>query len=236
VSSASIEVRLRRAEDSPAVIEMCRQVYPQSPPWTEQQLASHVEVFPEGQMVAVDSESGKMLGMASSLVILWDDYEDHMTWRDFTEGGTFRNHDAEHGRTLYGAEVMVAPNLQGRGVGKALYQARRDLAERLGLLRIRAGARLRGYHDHAEKLSPEEYVVRVIKGEIGDPTLSFQLKRGFHVLGVVNNYLRNDPESLGYAAIIEWINREVARPGDYPKPGNRFAAISMKNPTETSNV
>jgi GNAT superfamily N-acetyltransferase len=220
-------VRKRQPADTAAVIELCREVYPESAPWSETQLASHIEVFPDGQLVAVDSGSGQLLGMASSLIILWDDYEDDMTWRDFTEAGTFRNHDPHYGRTLYGAEVMVAPNLQGKGVGKELYRARRELAEKLGLLRIRAGARLRGYHRHADKLSPEEYVLQVIEGKIGDATLSFQLKRGFHVLGVVENYLRHDPESRGFAAIIEWIHREVAKSEDYPKPGNRFAALSM---------
>ena len=50
-----------------------------------------------------------------------------------------------------------------------------------------------------------------MRGEIGDPTLSFQLRQGFHVLAVVQGYLRNDPESLGYAAVIEWINEAVVQ-------------------------
>ena len=48
-----------------------------------------------------------------------------------------------HAAMLYGAEVMVHPARQGTGVGKCLYEARRALTIRLGLLRIRAGARLR---------------------------------------------------------------------------------------------
>jgi hypothetical protein len=34
------------------------------------------------------------------------------------------------------------------------------------------------------------------------------------VLAVVHAYLRNDPESLGYAAVIEWLNPAVALPED----------------------
>ena len=79
--------------------------------------------------------------MAASLIVLWDDYDMTSSWRDFTEHGTFRNHDPK-GRTLYGAEVMVHPDEQGRGIGKKLYAARRELVRRMGLLRIRAGARL----------------------------------------------------------------------------------------------
>jgi GNAT superfamily N-acetyltransferase len=126
----------------------------------------------------------------------------------------FTNHDPK-GRTLYGAEVMVHPSMQRRGVGKKIYQARRDLIQRLGLLRIRAGGRLNGYFKYAEEMSAEEYVKRVINGELKDPTLSFQLKEGFSVLAVVPNYLPHDKESLGFAAIIEWINPLVAKPEDY---------------------
>ena len=110
---------------------------------------------------------------------------------------------------------MVHPGVQRRGIGKRLYHARRELVERLGLLRIRAGARLRGYHRHAPRLSPDEYVRRVVDGRLKDPTLSFQLREGFKVIGVVNDYLKFDPESQGFAALIEWLNPKVARPEDF---------------------
>jgi GNAT superfamily N-acetyltransferase len=121
----------------------------------------------------------------------------------------FTNHDPAHGRTLYGAEIMVDPAMQGHGVGTALYGGREALVRHLGLLRIRAGARLRDYHRWADQISASEYVDSVIRGERVDRTLSFQLHRGFHVIGTVANYLRHDPDSLGFAAIIEWLNDEV---------------------------
>ncbi len=214
---SSILVRTTRREDFPGIRELGREVYPDTPSWTEAQLASHVHVFPEGQLVAVDEKTGEVVGMAASLVVLWDDYDMDASWRDFTDRGMFTNHDPERGRTLYGAEVMVHPARQGQGIGKELYVARRELVKRLGLLRIRAGARLRGYHRHADRMSPEEYVAKVVNGELSDPTVTFQLKQGFHVLAVVPNYLRYDPESLGFAAVIEWINPELAKPEDYPE-------------------
>jgi GNAT superfamily N-acetyltransferase len=210
-----ITVRNTRPEDLHGIIALCRTVYPETQPWSETQLRSHLSVFPEGQFVAVDEDSGSVVGMAASLIVWWDDYQADMNWRDFTDTGMFTNHDPEKGRTLYGAEVMVHPARQRCGAGKAIYQARREVVERLGLLRIRAGARLRGYHAHSETLSPEQYTRQVVCGAISDPTLSFQLKQGFVVLKVVHEYLRHDPESLGFAALIEWINPAVARPEDY---------------------
>lgn len=211
----SIEVRNTRPADIAGIIELCHRVYPESPAWSAVQLESHLRVFPEGQFVARDHQSGAVVGMAASLIVWWDDYEDTDDWKDFTDAGMFTNHDPEKGRTLYGAEVMVDPNSQGRGIGKKLYAARRELTVSERLLRIRAGARLRGYHKHADRMSPEQYVVAVVNEELGDPTLTFQLHQGFSVMRVVHNYLRHDPESLGYAALIEWINEAVAKPEDY---------------------
>src|SRR5690606_2502598 len=122
----------------------------------------------------------------------------------------------ENGKTLYGAEVMVDPSEQGKGIGKKLYAARRELCRRLKLARIRAGARLPGYRKHTEEMSAEEYVIKVIRGELGDPTLSFQLKQGFRVIAVVGDYLPSDQQSSGFAAVIEWRNPEVPQPDEPP--------------------
>jgi GNAT superfamily N-acetyltransferase len=207
-----VRVRPTRLHDFAGIIALCRRVYRHSLPWSEDQLASHLEVFPEGQLAAVVAEptgGERVVGMAASLVVLWDDYEVSQNWRDFTDHGYFTNHDPVHGRTLYGAEVMSDPDFQGRGVGSALYRAREEVVKRLGLKRIRAGARLRGYHDWDGRLTPEQYVERVVAGEIRDPTLSFQLNRGFRVLAVVPDYLHSDPSSRGHAALIEWLNPEL---------------------------
>jgi len=221
-------IRNTQPEDFAGIIEMTRAVYRESVPWSETQLASHLKVFPEGQFVAVDEDADSIVGMAASLIILWDDYEMTANWRDFTDTGMFTNHDPEHGRTLYGAEVMTHPEYRRGGIGKKLYRARRELVRRLRLLRIRAGARLRNYHRHADHLTAEEYVVKVIRGEIRDPTLTFQLRQGFHVLSVVPDYLRHDPESLGYAAVIEWINERVAKPEDYAGRDPRFTKPTIE--------
>ena len=215
----SIVIRRTTTRDFDGIIALTREVYRSSPPWSARQLVSHLEVFPEGQLVAVETATQRVVGMAASLIVLWDDYATEASWRDFTDGGMFTNHDPTRGRTLYGAEVMVQPDLQGRGIGSALYCARRGTVERQGLLRIRAGARLRGYHRYAAQESADEYVARVVSGARADQTLSFQLRHGFHVLAVAKDYLHHDPESQGYAAVIEWINRLVARPEDYPSGG-----------------
>lgn len=220
-----ILVRPTRPADWGAIVDLTRAVYVGAPPWTREQLASHHAVFPEGQLVAVTGPDDRIVGMAASLIITWDEYERFASWREFTDRGTFRNHDPQ-GRTLYGAEVMVHPEMQRRRIGHKLYEARRYLARRLGLLRIRAGARLRGFNRYANRMTAEEYVIRVIQGRIKGPTLSFQLREGFRVFGVVQGYLAHDPESLGWAALIEWLNPDVATPADEARRDPRWDAPS----------
>ena len=210
-----VRIRRTRKSDIPAIIALSRHVYPNSAPWSEKQLSSHLDVFPRGQLVAEDPEAKEIVGMAASLIVFWDDYDMSGSWRDFTAGGMFTNHDPVLGKTLYGAEVMVMPTRQGTGIGKAIYAGRRRVAQRYGLLRIRAGARLRGYSAVSYKMSPDEYVRGVVRGELSDPTLGFQLSQGFHVLAVVPRYLHHDPESEGFAAVIEWLNPRVATLEDY---------------------
>jgi predicted amidohydrolase/GNAT superfamily N-acetyltransferase len=202
-------VRNTRPEDFDAIIALCQATYPDSPSWSPLQLKSHRDIFPEGQLVIEERSTSKVVGFAASLIIDRDDYDWGTPWRIFTDNGMFTNHDPEKGKTLYGAEIMVHPDSQGTGAGTELYRARESLAKKLRLRRIRAGARLRGYHAHSARMTAEEYVAAVEQKRIWDPTLSFQLNRGFSVLRVVSDYLRHDSESLGYAAIIEWQNPET---------------------------
>lgn len=199
-----VAVRPTREEDIPRLLEISRAIYPTRAAWTEEELRSHLDVFPEGQLVAM--VDGQVRGMAASLIVLWDDYDIRGSWRQFTDNGRFTNHDPVDGRTLYGAGVMVDPRAQGRGIGRALYAARRDLTRTHGLSRIRAGARLSRFSRYADRMSAREYVDGALRGEIRDPVLRFQVSEGFRVLAVVADYLPQDPASLGYAAVIEWLN------------------------------
>src|SRR5262249_8280942 len=116
-----------------------------------------------------------------------------------------------NGMTLYGAEMAVDPQVRRQGIGSILYEARKRFVRDHGLKRLLTGGRIPGYAKVAEEMSPSRYVAEVVAGKRIDPTLSFQLANGLVVLDVVADYL-HDPESRGFATLLEWLNPEyVAR-------------------------
>lgn len=201
--------------DIKGAMDLQTRVYRTIPPFRLEQFESLLGLFPEGQFVA--ELDGRLVGMAISLVILWDDYSLHHSWASVTNEGHFDTHDM-NGRTLYGAEVCVDPDTRGQGIGHALYEARRKLCREMNLKRIIAGGRLPGYRAHAPHMSPEEYARHVIWGDLRDPVLRFQLDEGFDYCGIMHGYLPADDDSIGNASLIVWLNRDYdeSRPTQLP--------------------
>src|SRR5690606_41543914 len=59
-------------------------------------------------------------------------------------------------------------------LGRRLYDARKELCEQLNLKSIIAGGRIPKYHEHADTLTPKQYIEKVKQKELYDPTLTFQ--------------------------------------------------------------
>jgi len=203
--TSHVSVRQMTPADVPAVVDLQCRVYPDERAWSSEELTQHLAVFPEGQLAAVD-ETGRVIGSASSLIIDWDDYAESAQWSTITGRGTFRTHNPL-GKTLYGAEMCVDPTARQRGIGSRLYDARKQLMRDRGLKRLLTGGRIPGYAQVAQTMTPQDYVAEVVRGRRKDATLSFQLKNGLVVLDVVPEYLE-DPESRGFATLLEWLNPE----------------------------
>ncbi len=171
--------------------------------WRDHQIEHLLRIFPAGQLcIKVD---GKLVGAALSLIIDYKTLGDNHTYRDAVGDYTFNTHSSS-GDVLYGIEIFIRPEHRGLRLGRRLYDARKELCERLNLRGIIAGARLPRYGEHAKELLPKEYLEKVKNKELYDPTLSFQLSNNFHVRKILKGYMAGDVESLEYAALIEWIN------------------------------
>lgn len=201
--SEKLVVRHTRVADIPALIALQTSTYPSIQPWSESRVRHQLEVFPQGQIVAALGE--RIVGGASSLIVLWDDWASEHTWKEITASGTFDNHNPA-GRTLYGAEVFVDQRLRGKRIGHALYEGRRRLCRAMNLKRIIACGRLPGYHRHAAEMPPDLYAKKVLWGDLDDPVLDFQVREGFSFCGVIEGYLPEDTESCGNASLIVWLH------------------------------
>ena len=199
----ALRVRTLRQADFAALRALRKASRPGVTPWTLQQVESQHHAFPEGQLVA--EAGGVLVGAASTLVVQWDDEMVRHTWREVTGDGQFATHDP-HGRTLYAAEVVADVSRRGFGVGRALYQAQRRLCRRLNLRRVIAPARLPGYREVRDAMTPELYAMKVIWGDLSDPVLRLPMTQGFHYCGILHDYLPEDAESCGHAALTVWLN------------------------------
>ena len=160
--------------------------------------------FPEGQLLAVADMGGeeKVIGIALSLRTNYTPSAKPLSWCEAIGDLTLANHDST-GSWLYGVEKAVHPEFQGLGIGSALYRAQFALVENLGLRGIVAGGMLKGFAHYKHRMSVHEYADRVMCGEIFDPTVSVQMRRGFKPCGVIENYAW-DAQAEHTGMLIVW--------------------------------
>lgn len=149
----------------------------------------HLELFPEGQFVALDGE--RVIGMSSTIRLNFNfNHADH-TFADIIQGGYMTSHDPD-GEWLYGADIGTHPEYRRRGIARALFIAWHELVRRLRMKGQVAVGMMSGYGAMKDRMSAEEYYEKLQRGELEDPTISAQLKVGFEMRGLLKNYL-NDP-------------------------------------------
>lgn len=203
----SLSIRAATERDVSRLVELNRAAYPDlvedNVVFDEAQLRSHLSVFPNGQLVC--EIDGRIVGAIATMIVprAIDPLAPH-TWMGVTDGGTFVRHDPS-GDTLYLADVYVDEAAWGRGVGRALYGELFDLCKRVRCRRVVAGGRLYDYDVHADAMTPEDYVARVVRGELRDRVLVSQLRAGFTVHGILRNYL-HDWRSRHFATLLVWDN------------------------------
>jgi GNAT superfamily N-acetyltransferase len=170
----------------------------------QEHFLKHCEVFPEGSFVALSE--AKVVGLGSGFYLDFDfSHTDH-TFREVIAQGYYTNHDP-NGDYYYGADISVHPDFRGQGIGRLLYDARKNLVIEDNRKGIVAGGVLPGYPQYRSQMNPTLYVEKVVTGEIFDPTLSMQLRNGFEVRGMLENYIE-DTNSDNWAALIFWPNPE----------------------------
>ncbi len=200
-----VQLRYLKFEDYQGMKESMIQAYENWPGeyWKESQIEKLLNIFPEGQIAILIDDI--VVGCAFSIIVNYGHFGDSHTYKEVTGNFTFSTHNPK-GNVLYGIDVFISPQYRGLRLGRRLYDARKELCEKLNLEAIIFGGRIPNYHKYASELSPKEYIAKVRSREIHDPTLNFQLSNDFHVKKVLKNYLLGDEESLEYAVLLQWDN------------------------------
>lgn len=186
------------------VLALYPKVYPGVASYSAAQLRGQIQRFPTGQFVAI--YEGRVVGYCATFRISERIAFLPHDWMEITGGGFASRHE-EDGDWLYGMEVFVDPQLRGHRIGQRLYNERKSLCTRLGLKGIVFAGRLPGLARRWKRVGSAHAYVELVKDKkIRDSVLSFQLRNGFDVIGVLTDYLPSDRESMGYAAHLSWHN------------------------------
>jgi len=181
----------------------------------------HLEIFPEGQFVALDQ--GRVVGMTSTLRLAGQTAESPHTFAEVVDGGWFTSHDPT-GDWLYGADVGTHPDYRGKGIGRGLYAARQHTVRQLGLKGQLTVGMLQGLSRRSDGCGPEQHYEEVVAGKVFDPTVSVQMKIGFTPAGLIRDYV-NDPVCLNCGArLVLRADREVHAAWANDAPENSQAA------------
>ena len=164
------------------------------------------ETFPEGNFVVLDE--GRPVGMGLGILVEFDFAHTSHALVDITGENGIEHHSIDH-PWYYGTDISVYPEYRGRGIGRRLYELRKDCVRRLGKRGIVAGGVIPGYADHIDAMSAQAYIDKVVAGELYDPTLTFQLENGFEARGVIPGYL-DDPTVGNNSVLIVWENPDIS--------------------------
>lgn len=200
-----ITIRRWREEDIPGVIACNKAAYADYPPefeYDQRLYEMQLATFPQGQFVALIGN--KVVGFATSLIVSLDDETYWYNVDEITGAGTFSTHNY-FGDTLYGADMAVHPDYQRLGISGMLYDRRKRLMKRYNLRRMIAYGRIAGYRQYAGRMTAEQYVRKVVEGELKDQALNAHLKAGYQVKKVQLD-ITVDFSSLNYSTYLEMPN------------------------------
>ena len=169
---------------------------------SEDDIRAYARVFPEGFFVCLDGD--EVVGQGAGIFLNFDfDHPQHGII-EITGENQCGNHDPD-ADWYYGTDIVVHPDHRRRGIGKKLYELRKEIVRRHNKRGIIAGGHIPDFAKHKHEMSAAEYVEKVAAGELYDSTLTFQLGNGFRTCGVLENYIQ-DEATDSWSALIVWDN------------------------------
>ncbi|HUO78315.1 MAG TPA: GNAT family N-acetyltransferase [Thermodesulfovibrionales bacterium] len=182
--------------------------------WPEEQRAgsdkfvARLDKCPQGFFVA--EVDGKIVGTSTSCVIRYDPFhpEVHKSWDIVTNDGYIhRYEEIENPNALYIVSIGIKRNYRAKGIFQGFAKAQVDLAIKVGLPYVLAGAIMPGYDSYCKKygdITAEEYGFTRIGHRLADPFLEVWRGLDFHVPDnrhIMTDYY-SDTRSRNYSALV----------------------------------
>lgn len=230
MQKTKLEVRQANSADIDGIFELTAKVYANiGGGYAKDKIRGQIHNFPEGHFVVI--LNGVIVGYSASLITTEERALKPHTWHEITGDGYATTHD-ETGDVLYGYETCVDPDIRGHRVGQRIYNARKRLVKFLRLKGIVFGGRIPNFRKKRKQVHDvHDYIEQVRQKKIKDPTLGFQMRNGFEVIGILPNYLPADNESGGYAIHLYWKNSEYTSrvgTGDSTIKQNSVRVVSVQ--------
>lgn len=211
MTNSGLWVRNTHESDIPRLCEIEKAAWEREVPrallFTEEHFQSHLQVFPEGQFVAL---MGDDIVAYLTLERLKADPQ-HLagvvtSWLETTGNGFLTTHNPE-GNVLYGVSMGAVPH--HLGAGAHLINRGVELMIELGCQCGFLVGRMPGYHKYASSMNPEEYLYATsLDGTPLDPQVRLYVREGLRIGGLVSNYME-DPKSHNYGVLLVIDNPEL---------------------------
>lgn len=170
--------------------------------WTRGKIISQLQHCPQHIYCAI--EDGKVIGTVSAISIKEGNALATIDWEKTSANGTLATNQ-EDGDCMFGLDLSVVPNAQGKKVGDTIIQASFVSSVIFGNRKgVFLGSRVPSYYKWADKMSIEDYVFGK-NGKTRDPEIRLYQTEGFQIVKIVPGYME-DPDSLNYGVLMFYPN------------------------------
>lgn len=181
------------------VMRVEKETWPEEIRAPREKFESRAEIFPQGFQLGF--VNNKLWGVSTAEIIDFNPKKPCTSWEKITDNGWIKKTHNPKGNALYVISVGVSPKAERRGIGTALLEAQKEIAQKLNLKYLVLGSRAPGFH--AYKGSIQQYLKeKNANQESIDPLIRFYERAGLKIIKIVPNYMEDDPESRNYGAIM----------------------------------
>ncbi len=183
-------------------IELLEKAVWQEFPASAEKISSRIKIFPKGSILAIEKETGRIIGYLSIMLVDQEAEEFSHSWDGITANGKITNHNP-NGKYMYGVNLTVAKGCSA-GLELQIY-AWATIAIGMNRRGCFLGSPMPGFAVYKAKhpeVSAEDYALRLKrKGKPFDPELAYYESAGFKALRVLEDY-EPDSKSLNYGVLV----------------------------------